>query len=72
MNNINTVLADILEIPTITDSDVLEANPLWDSLAVLTLLAHIDKEYDVQLFSSDLYDIKTLSDIKNLIKSKKK
>jgi len=70
MDDMNVEMADILEVDLVADTDELESFVAWDSLAILSLLAFIDKKYNVQLFNSDLDNVKTLTDIKKLIRSK--
>ena len=70
MEELNTELADILEADVVTDTELLDDNDMWDSLAVLSLLAFVDKEYGVNLFADDIKDLKTVAEIKAMIKSK--
>lgn len=72
MKILNTEMADILEIHSIDDQDDLESFDAWDSLARLSLLAIVDKEFNVQLSNSEIEHIKTLSDVKLLIETKLK
>lgn len=39
----------------------------WNSLAVLSLLAMLDEEYDVQIQNAQLRELNTLQDIVNFI-----
>ena len=71
MEEMNIEMADILEMDEVADTDELNSFVAWDSLAVLSLLAFIDKKYNVQLFNSDLADVKTLADVKKLVESQK-
>lgn len=70
MEELNQELADILEVDSVSDDELLEENDMWDSLARLSLLSFIDKQYGVNLFQPDLADVKTVADIKEIIKSK--
>jgi len=70
MEELNKELADILEVDSVSDTEILDENDMWDSLATLSLLAFIDKEYGVNLFADDIKDLKTVSEIKEMIKSK--
>lgn len=72
MKEINSEMLDILEIDSISDNDILEEFDMWDSLARLTLLAFIDKHYDINLFEDDIKDVKTIRDIKEIVKAKQK
>ncbi len=71
MEKLNIEMADILEVDSVADTDQLAGFDSWDSLAILSLLDCIDRDYDVQLFNSDLENMRTLADIKQLIQSKK-
>ena len=70
MEELNRELADILEVDSVSDDELLEENDMWDSLARLSLLSFIDKQYSVNLFQPDIENIKTVVDIKKVIKSK--
>jgi acyl carrier protein len=70
MNEVNIEMADILEVDVVNDTDELDSFSAWDSLARLSLLAFVDKKYNVQLFNNDLADVKTLADVKKLVETK--
>ena len=70
MEELNQEMADILEVDSINDTDLLEDYDEWDSLARLSLLSFIDTQYKINLFQPDIADVKTLADIKEIIKSK--
>ena len=70
MEEMNIEMADILEVDAVADTDELDSFVAWDSLAALSLLAFIDKKYNVQLFNSDLANVKTLADVKKLVDAK--
>lgn len=70
MNDINIELAEILEVELVSDNDNLEEFDLWDSLALLSIAAFIDANYNVQIGTDDFENIKTLLQIKELVKSK--
>mgnify|MGYP003459128392 FL=1 len=72
MEELNKELADILEVDSVSDNEILSENDMWDSLARLTLLSFIDKQYSVNLFQPDIANVKTVADIKEVIKSKQK
>ena len=71
MVEMNSEMADILEVDTVADTDELAGFDLWDSLAILSLIVFVDKKYNIQLSNSDLKYVKTLADVKELIESKK-
>jgi len=70
MEELNNEMADILVVDSVNDEDLLKNYDEWDSLARLSLLSFIDKEYKVNLFQPDIADVKTIGDIKEVIKSK--
>lgn len=72
MEELNKELADILEVDSVSDDELLSENDMWDSLARLTLLSFIDKQYEVNLFQPDIANVKTVANIKEVIKSKQK
>ncbi|QKF73469.1 hypothetical protein AFAEC_1308 [Aliarcobacter faecis] len=72
MKELNIEMADILEVDSISDDEILTESDMWDSLARLTLLSYIDKQYGVNLFQPDIANVKTVADIKAVIKSKQK
>ena len=43
----------------------------WNSLAILSLIAMVDEEYDIALRNSDIKTASTIQDLFELIKSKK-
>lgn len=70
MEELNQEMADILEVDSVNDEDLLENFDEWDSLARLSLLSFIDTQYKINLFQPDIADVKTVADIKEIIKSK--
>lgn len=70
MEELNKEMADILEIDSITDTESLITHDEWDSLARLSLLSFIDTQYKINLFQPDIENVKTLADVKKIIKSK--
>jgi acyl carrier protein len=70
MKELNNEMADILEVDSVNDEDLLENFDEWDSLARLSLLSFIDKKYNVNLFQPDIAEVKTIADIKKVVKSK--
>jgi len=70
MEKLYKKLEDILE-EDVKESDVLEEFEEWDSLSIITLISFIDKEYNVNLYTSDIKAVKTVGDLVKLIESKK-
>ena len=69
MENLNENLEEILE-EDIHDEDISEELEEWDSLSILNLISFIDKEYCVNLYTSDIKKTKTVKDLTDLIKAK--
>jgi acyl carrier protein len=72
MKEMNVEMADVLEIDSIDDDTKLESFDAWDSLAKLSILAFIDSEYNVNLSTDDIADVKNLSALKSIVNSKLK
>lgn len=70
MEKLYKKLEDILE-EEVKDADVLEDFDEWDSLSIITLISFIDKEYHVNLYTSDIKSAKTVGDLVKLVESKK-
>jgi acyl carrier protein len=71
MENFETGLAELLEVDTVNDSDVLQDFEAWDSLTSLSIIAFIDENYGVSVSAKDLLDAKTINGLKTLVLSKK-
>ena len=69
-NKLIEIVAEALEI----DQDdarndlILDPEDNWDSIAMLSVIASIDEEFDVQLDGDELAACKSLSQILNLLK----
>jgi acyl carrier protein len=44
--------------------------PAWDSLGVLSLIAALDEEFDIQLSENDILEMKSVESILELFKSR--
>jgi len=62
-------LAEGLELPRekLTLDFALKGNPLWDSLAIITVMAAVDERFHVELENEQLIDLATLGDLLHLI-----
>ena len=72
MNELCARLAEILEVDEVKPSDKLGSFELWDSLAVLSLIAWLDANRGVNLTADDVRNQATVSDLNGLIESKRK
>jgi acyl carrier protein len=71
MNDFFTKIAGILEVDAVTESDVLKAFPQWDSLSVLSVIAMLDADYQINLKAADFQQVKTVGELWALVQSKK-
>lgn len=72
MESFEDDIAELLEVDSVTDTDVLEDFESWDSLTILSIIAYIDESYNVTISASDLKETKTVGDLKDLVKAKVK
>ena len=70
MENFESSISEILEVDTIDLNDELESFDAWDSLAVLSIIAFCDGEYNVELSGEEIENTNTINGLKELIKSK--
>jgi len=70
MENFESSISEILEVDTIDLNDELESFDAWDSLAVLSIIAFCDSEYNVELSGEEIENTNTINGLKELIKSK--
>ena len=68
--NFIKLFAETLEIEDreITINDSFREYPEWDSLALLSVIAMIDDEYDVIIEGNDFAKLKTVGDLVDAIK----
>ena len=71
MNDFLTKMAGILEVGAVQESDELKAFPQWDSLSVLSVIAMLDADYQVNLKAADFQQVKTAGELWTLVQSKK-
>lgn len=71
MNDFLTKIAGILEVDAVQESDVLKAFPQWDSLSVLSVIAMLDADFQVNLKATDFQQLKTAGELWALVQSKK-
>ena len=70
MGSFEQDIAELLEVDTVNESDVLEDFEAWDSLASLSIIAYIDENYKVSVSAKEIVDAKTVGGLKNLVMSK--
>ncbi len=70
MENLESSLAELLEVDSVNEADQLEQFEAWDSLTSLSIIAFIDENYKVQVSAKELLDAKTIGGLKKLITEK--
>ena len=63
MNEFLEKLADILEEDVVVKEEILKDFDEWDSLSALSIIAMIDADYGVTVFSEDLDKFSTIEDL---------
>ena len=63
-------LAEVLEVDSVKDDDVLEKFECWDSLTMLSIIALVSEVFGKQLNNKELRDAKTIGGLKALINEK--
>lgn len=63
-------LAEILEVDSVNEDDVLRDFESWDSLASLAIQATCDKKYKVSITPEDLVAIVTIADLIAIVNSR--
>ncbi len=71
MEEIYRKLADILQVDAVKPADVLASFEEWDSLSVLSVLAMVDADYQVNLSARDLVGVSTAQELVELIALKR-
>jgi acyl carrier protein len=72
MNDFLTKLASILEVEQMGAADELKAFPQWDSLSILSVIAMLDADYQVNLSAADFGPVKSAGDLWALVQSRKR
>lgn len=70
MENFETSICEILEVDTIELDAYLESFDAWDSLTILSIIAHCDSEYKVSISTEEINNSKTIIGLKELVISK--
>jgi acyl carrier protein len=71
MNDFLNKLTTILEVDVVNQDDLFEGFDAWDSLTVLSVIAMIDADYNINLIATDLAGIQTPGQLFALIEAKK-
>ena len=65
-------IAEILEVESLSGSEVLKSIPAWDSLAQISIIAVVADANGVRLTAKDLSQCATVNDLLQLIDTKSK
>jgi acyl carrier protein len=65
-------IAELLEVDSVEESDIIENFEAWDSLTSLSIISFIDENYNVSVSANDIILAKTIGGLKNLVLSKSK
>ena len=63
---------EILDIEEVKPENVLKDFEVWDSLAVLSVLAMTDAKYGVSVKAEEIRSVVTAADLANLVEAKRK
>ncbi len=72
MENFESGIAELLEVESVNESDVLEEFEAWDSLTALSIIAFVDENYGVSVSAQDFVSAKTVGGLKALVSAKAK
>jgi acyl carrier protein len=72
MNDFCTKIADILDVESVTGTDVLSNFEEWDSLSVLSAIAMFDANYGVNVTAMELKDVNTVANLWALVQAKRR
>jgi acyl carrier protein len=72
MEGLEAGLAEMLEVDSVNETDVLKDFEAWDSLTILSIIAYVDENYKIELTAKELNSTPTVGELKALILSKKK
>lgn len=70
MDNFESGIAELLEVDSVNELDVLENFEAWDSLTMLSIIAFVDENYRISISAQDLINVKTIGGLKSLVTTK--
>lgn len=70
MEKFRGIMAEVLEVDSIEMTDELTAFDSWDSLTILSIIAVVSDEYQVELTREEIENSLTISGLKELIEIK--
>jgi acyl carrier protein len=72
MEKFKEKLIDIFEVSSISDNDVIKDFDSWDSLTLLSLIAVVDSDFNIQINASLFDEVETIGELLNYITINKK
>ena len=70
MEDLNKILAEILEVEQVNSQDIITEFEVWDSLTALSIIAAIGEKYNVYLSSKEIMEARTIKNLEKTIISK--
>ena len=72
VNGLVNLVSEILRIPQtdVIDALDMEETGTWDSLSHMQLIVAIESEYGVELSADDIVTMRSVGNIKNVLRSK--
>ena len=70
MEDFEILIAEILEVESVSEGDSLSSFDAWDSLTILSIIALCDETFGVQLAADEIEDSGSIKGLKQLILSK--
>lgn len=73
INIIEQIFKDALDIPeseTISDEICIEDSPAWDSLAQMTIIIQLKKQFNISFLYDEILSMNTLGKIKEITEKK--
>ena len=73
INIIEQIFKDALDIPeseTISDNICMEDSPAWDSLAQMTIIIQLKKQFNISFLYDEILSMNTLGKIKEITEKK--
>lgn len=70
MKNFEPLISEVLEVDSVEMTDELLSFDSWDSLTILSIIALVSDEYNVELTREEIENSETIEGLNNLIDSK--
>jgi len=70
MENFESLISEALEVDSVNMTDELISFDSWDSLTILSIIAVVSEEYNVELGKEEIENSKTIGGLKELIDSR--